>query len=106
MGHELDSGIKKYYTVSTPPKMEDVYEDFSAEEKEARGFGENADNQDNLLTNLNKADFVLFVLNCLTFPHCGGEAQNKILTNIKPERTHRCRKEIRVRIYSFTYQTV
>jgi len=74
--------------------------------RSARGFGENADNQDNLLTNLNKADFVLFVLNCLTFPHCGGEAQNKILTNIKPERTHRCRKEIRVRIYSFTYQTV
>jgi hypothetical protein len=75
-------------------------------QKQLGRFGENADTQDNLLTNLNKADFVLFVLNCLTFPHCGGEAQNKILTNIKPERTHRCRKEIRVRIYSFTYQTV
>ena len=37
MGHELDTGIKKYYTVSIPPKMEDEYdiEDLSAEEKEA-----------------------------------------------------------------------
>jgi hypothetical protein len=37
MGHELDTGIKKYYTVSPPPKMEDAYdgEDLSAEEKEA-----------------------------------------------------------------------
>jgi len=72
----------------------------------ARVFWETTDNQDNLLTKLSEADFILFESKCYTFPHRVGEDQNKILPNIKPERTHRCRKEFRIRICSFTYQTV